>query len=49
MKTTLFIRLAILLLTFSTLSGCLLIPIDDGHRNGGSYDRGYDRHHGDNH
>lgn len=45
MKTTYLARLAILLLITSALSGCLLVPVDDGMRSGSSHhnDRGGDR------
>lgn len=41
MKTTFLARLAILLLITSALSGCLLVPVDEGVRGGGSNDRGH--------
>jgi len=49
MKKSLLVRVAILLLTTSTLAGCILVPVDD-RRPRGEYhetDRGDD--HGDHH
>ena len=47
MRKSDLIKLAILFLAALTLSGCLLVPIDDGYRRGGYYDRGhYDRYDG---
>jgi len=43
MKKTLLLGIAVLLLITSTLSGCILVPVDDGHRRGG----GEDHHRGD--
>lgn len=43
MKKTLVAGIAILLLMISTLSGCILVPVDDGYRRGG----GEDHHRGD--
>lgn len=51
MKKSDLVKLVILLLAALTLSGCLLVPIDDGYSRGGYY-RGhggggyYDRHDG---
>lgn len=50
MKKSLLVRLAVLLLTFLTLSGCLLVPVDGGRGGGGSHgggDRGEHRGGGD--
>lgn len=47
MKTTFLARLAILLLITSALSGCLLVPLDEGGRGGGSHDRGHGGDRGD--
>ena len=49
MKKTFLVRVAILFLTLSTLSGCILVPMDDGRRGGGY--QGGDRggHHGEHH
>lgn len=52
MKKSDSVKLAILFLAALTLSGCILVPIDDGYSRGGYYDRGrgdggyYDRHGG---
>lgn len=51
MKKSDLVKLAILFLAALTLSGCLLVPIDDGYSRGGYY-RGhggggyYDRYEG---
>ena len=49
MKNTHLIRMAIMALTISVLSGCLLVPVDDGFGPGDS--RGSDRggHHDNRH
>jgi hypothetical protein len=44
METTFIARLAILLLITSALSGCLLVPGDDGMRGGGSHESGRGGH-----
>lgn len=44
MKKALFVKIALLLLIATTLSGCILVPVDDGYRRGGNRDRGYDEH-----
>ena len=49
MNKSLLVRLAILLVTISTLSGCLLVPIDDGFRDGDSRPRDRGEHRGDRH
>lgn len=49
MKKTFLARLAMLLLTTAMLSGCLLVPVDDGYRRGDSYDRDRGDHHGERH
>jgi hypothetical protein len=53
MKKLLLVRLAILLLTILTLSGCIWWPRDDGHGSGDHHegDRGDHRgeDHGDHH
>jgi hypothetical protein len=43
MKKTLLTGIAILILIISTLSGCILVPVDDGYR--GENHRG--GHHGE--
>jgi len=46
MKKSLFLKLTILLLIISTLSGCLLVDRNDGYRRGGvshENDRGHDQ------
>lgn len=45
MKKTLLFRQIVLLLTILTLSGCILVPVDDGYQHGGQ--RG--GHQGDHH
>lgn len=35
MKNTLLFRQIVLLLTILTLSGCILVPVDDGYHRGG--------------
>lgn len=50
MKKLHLIKLGFLLLTMSTLSACLLVPLDEGGRRGGGHhesDRG--EHRGDRH
>ena len=49
MKKTLLIRLAILFLITSTLSGCIWAIEDDGYRGGGYYERGHEGHRGEGH
>lgn len=45
MKKTLLVGIAIMLLIISTLSGCILVPVDDGYGRGGG--GGDDHHRGD--
>ena len=47
MNTSRLVRLAILLLTILTLSGCILVPVDDGYHRGGSYERDRREHEGE--
>lgn len=49
MKITILARVAMLILATVMLSGCLMVPVDDRHRDR-SY-KGHDRggHHGDRH
>ena len=49
MKKTFLLRVAFLLLTISTLSGCILAPLDDGRRGGGYQGRDHGDHHGEHH
>ena len=49
MKKSLLLKLSLLILTFSMLTGCLLIPVDDGMDRGGSHDRSRGDRHGDRH
>jgi hypothetical protein len=50
----LFAPLLLTLICLQLLSGCLLVPVDDGRRRGGGwdergYDRGYDHDRRDDH
>lgn len=47
MKKTIFIRMGFLLLTISMLSGCILVPVDDGNYRGRSHGRGHSDNHED--
>ena len=50
MKKSLLLRQIVLLLTILTLSGCILVPVDDGHQHGGQRGGHHDEHydgHGD--
>jgi len=52
MKKSLLVRLAIMFLVTLTLSGCILVPIDDGYHRGDSHgggDRGGHKDHGGRH
>jgi len=49
MKTSLLLRLAILLLTISTLAGCLWVPVDEGYSDGNYRDRGHGGDRGGDH
>lgn len=49
METSYLYRLAILIMTMSMLSGCLLIPVDDGYRGGDYHERGHGGHRGEGH
>lgn len=46
MKKTTSITLALLVLTILTLSGCILVPVDDGNYRG-SHGRGHSNNHDD--
>jgi hypothetical protein len=45
MKKSLVVRMAILFLIISALSGCLWVPYDEGGRRGG----GHEEHRGEHH
>ena len=47
MKKSLLVKMAILLLTTSTLSGCLWRVEDDGYNRGGYQERNRGDHHGE--
>jgi hypothetical protein len=47
MKKTLLVKMAIMALTISALSGCLLVPVDDGYDRGDYHGRDRGGHHGD--
>ena len=48
MKTSLLIKLVIMFVAVSSLSACLLVPMDEGR--GGHYEGGHGgEHHGDHH
>lgn len=49
MKKTLLVGMAILMLVASTLSGCLLVPVDDGYRGDNHRDRDRGVHRGERH
>lgn len=51
MKKNLVAKLAVLILTIATLSGCILVPVDDGYQRGDRHDNGLHRgdKHGDRH
>ncbi|MDU0458722.1 MAG: hypothetical protein RW306_08310 [Geobacteraceae bacterium] len=49
MNKSFLVRLAILLVAITTLSGCLLVPVDDGFRDGDSRHRDRGEHRGDRH
>lgn len=49
MKKSILARLALLLLATLMLSGCLLIPVDDGYRDGSYRGRDHGEHRGDRH
>jgi hypothetical protein len=44
MKKSLLVKLAVLFLATSALSGCLWMVEDDGHRGGHSHQRDHDEH-----
>ncbi len=44
MKRSIFISMTLLFLAISTLSGCLLVPVDEGNYRGS---RGHGDYHGD--
>lgn len=48
MKKSLLVRMAIMFLAISTLSGCIWVPYDEGGRRGGGYqERDHEDHRGD--
>ena len=49
MTRSMLVRLVILLLTVAMVSGCILVPVDDGGRRGGYYERDHGDHHGERH
>lgn len=50
MKGSLLVKLVTLVMTISTLSGCLWVPIDEGDgRRGGHHERERGEHRGDRH
>lgn len=49
MKKSLLVRLILLCLTSTALAGCILVPVDDGYRGGGYYERGHGGRHGGRH
>jgi len=49
MNKILSVRLAIMALTISVLSGCLLVPVDDGYDRGNSHGKDRGGHQGDHH
>ena len=49
MKTTIVAKLAILLLATSTITGCLLVPLDDGGHHGNNQERSRGEHRSDHH
>ncbi|NVN91333.1 MAG: hypothetical protein HXX11_12130 [Desulfuromonadales bacterium] len=49
MKKTLLVKMAIMALTISALSGCLWVPVDDGYNRGDSHGRDRGEHRGEHH
>ena len=49
MKKSLLLRLTILVLTTSMMSGCILVPVDDGYRRGDHHERDRGDYHDDHH
>lgn len=49
MKTKLLVKLAFLFLAISTISGCLLVPMDEGGYRGNNQERSRGGHHGGDH
>lgn len=47
MNRSRLVRLAVWLLAISVLSSCILVPVDDGYRRGGSYERDRGDHRGE--
>ncbi|HIJ88621.1 MAG TPA: hypothetical protein HPP97_13240 [Desulfuromonadales bacterium] len=47
MEKILFIKLAFLLLATVTISGCILVPLDDGRQRGNYPERSHGEHRGD--
>ncbi len=45
MKKSLVLRLALLALAVVMVSGCILVPVDDGFQRGGSHERPHRDYH----
>lgn len=49
MKTTILVKLAFLLLAIATISGCILVPLNDGGHRGNNQERSRGEHRGEHH
>jgi hypothetical protein len=49
MEKTLVVRSVLLFLSLVLMSGCILVPVDDGYQSGGSHDGGRREHQGERH
>ena len=47
MNKSILVKLAILVMTASALSGCLWVPVDEGPRHGEYRERDHGDHHGE--
>jgi hypothetical protein len=49
MKKAHVVRSALLFLSLVVMSGCILVPVDDGYQSGGSHGGGPREHQGERH
>ena len=49
MKTSHEVRAVLLVMSLVIMTGCILVPVDDGYQSGGSHDGGRREHQGERH